>query len=317
MDGETRTYLAGTPSGALERQTATIELGALEVLIRITHSGVCGTDAHDRTASCGLGHEGVGVIHRMECISGYRQYCHKSVGQKYGAEDHGTFCDYAIRHQDFVNPIPDGLPSKYAAPLVCAGITVYEALQAAEVKSSDRVGVVGLGGLGHIALLYAKAMGCDVSVFSASEKKWEDALALGANEFHVLNTTGKASEPLDVYSKVNVLLLCGGAITDYGILLPLLARRARVVPVIIQTKDITVPYMPFILPGMKIIFSLGATRENEQNALKFADRHKIRPWIQEYPMTVDGLNSAFAGLDDGSMRYRAVLSKELGNEFSV
>ena len=64
-------------------------------------------------------------------------------------------------------------------------------------------------------------------------------------------------------------------------------------------------------------FSLGATRENEQDALRFAARHNIRPWIQEYPMTVAGLNDAFAGLDDGSMRYRAVLSKELGNEFSV
>jgi alcohol dehydrogenase (NADP+) len=65
MDGETRTYLAGTPSGELERRTAPIALGALEVLVRITHSGVCGTDAHDRTASCGLGHEGVGVILRI------------------------------------------------------------------------------------------------------------------------------------------------------------------------------------------------------------------------------------------------------------
>lgn len=65
MSAETRTYLAGTPSGALERRTTPIDLGALEVLVRITHSGVCGTDAHDRTASCGLGHEGVGVIHRI------------------------------------------------------------------------------------------------------------------------------------------------------------------------------------------------------------------------------------------------------------
>ncbi|KJR82034.1 NADP-dependent alcohol dehydrogenase [Sporothrix schenckii 1099-18] len=374
MDGETRTYLAGSPSGALQRRTALIALGALEVLVRITHSGVCGTDVHDRTASCGLGHEGVGVVHRVgsevtavqvgqrvgltfqthacgscpECIAGYRQYCHKSVGQKYGAEEHGTFCDYAVRHQDFVNPIPDGLPSNFAAPLVCAGITVYEALRAADVTASDRVGVVGLGGLGHFAVLYAKAMGCAVSVFSASDTKRADALAMGASAFHVLNTTttaGAAGTPpplaLDVSSKVDVLLLCGGAVTDFGVyvapffarsplqpvlvrrtmltnsLLPLLARRARVVPVVIQTKDITVPYMPFILPGMKIIFSLGATRQNEQDALKFAARHNIRPWIQEYPMSEEGLTEAFVRLADGTMRYRAVLSKELGNAFSA
>lgn len=64
-------------------------------------------------------------------------------------------------------------------------------------------------------------------------------------------------------------------------------------------------------------FSLGATRENEQEALRFAARHNIQPWVQEFPMTAAGLTDAFAGLDDGTMRYRAVLSKELGNEFSV
>lgn len=65
MDGTQRSYLAGSATGALERRTAPIALGALEVLVRITHSGVCGTDAHDRTASCGLGHEGVGIVERI------------------------------------------------------------------------------------------------------------------------------------------------------------------------------------------------------------------------------------------------------------
>ncbi|CAK7226015.1 putative secondary metabolism biosynthetic enzyme [Sporothrix curviconia] len=338
MDGEKRNYLAGTPSGALERRSATIALGPLEVLVRITHSGVCGTDAHDRTANCGLGHEGVGLVERIgsavtaveagarqvlttaqscghcaECIAGYRHYCHRSVGQKYGAEEHGTFCDYAVRHQDYVNPIPDTLESKHAAPLVCAGITVYEALLAANTQSRDRVGVFGLGGLGHLAVMYARAMGCAVSVFSGSADKKEDASQLGADEFHVVNKTSKPP----AVNNVNVLLLCGGDITDIGLFLPLLARRARIVPVVIQTKPLTIPYMEFILPGHRLISSLGATRENEQEALRFAARHSLQPWIQEYPFTEAGLTSAFAALDDGAIRYRAVLSKELGNAFSV
>ncbi|CAK7203202.1 hypothetical protein SEUCBS139899_005933 [Sporothrix eucalyptigena] len=339
MDGTQRAYLAGTPSGALERRTATIALGALEVLVRITHSGVCGTDVHDRTASCGLGHEGVGIVERVgsevtavkvgdrvgcsfqshscghcdECITGYRHYCHRSVGQKYGAEEHGTFCDWAVRHEHYVNPIPDGLESKYAAPLVCAGITVYEALLVASTQSRDRVGVVGLGGLGHLAVLYARAMGCAVTVFSGSSSKEGDACKLGADEFYVLN---KTTAPPAV-NNINVLLLCGGDITDIGVFLPLLARRARVVPVVIQTKPLNIPYMEFILPGHRLIPSLGATRENEQEALRFAARHKLNPWIDEFPMTEAGLTDAFKALDSGSIRYRAVLSKELGNDFSV
>ncbi|CAK7214655.1 putative secondary metabolism biosynthetic enzyme [Sporothrix bragantina] len=339
MDGQKRNYLAGTPSGALERRSAIISLGPLEVLVRITHSGVCGTDAHDRTANCGLGHEGVGLVERIgsevtavhvgqrvgcsfqthscgccpECITGYRHYCHRSVGQKYGAEEHGTFCDYAVRHQDYVNPIPDALESKHAAPLVCAGITVYEALLAANTQSRDRVGVFGLGGLGHLAVMYAKAMGCAVSVFSGSAAKEEDAKKLGADEFHVVNKMKKAP----AVHNVNVLILCGGDITDIGLFIPLLARRGRIVPVVIQTKPLKIPYMEFILPGHQLISSLGATRENEQEALRFAARHNLQPWTQEFPMTEAGLTSAFAALDDGSIRYRAVLSKELGNEFSV
>ena len=134
------------------------------------------------------------------------------MGQKYGAEEHGTFCDYAVRHQDYVNPIPDALESRHAAPLVCAGITVYEALQAAATQPRDRVGVVGLGGLGHLAVMYARAMGCAVTVFSGSAGKADDAKKLGADEFYLHNKTTAAP----AVKNVDVLLLCGGDVTDIG-----------------------------------------------------------------------------------------------------
>ena len=266
------TYLAGGADGKIAVKTSLRAIGGVEVLIKVTHSGLCGTDVHDRTAGCGLGHEGVGIIenvgnevtsaklgHRVgwgwqfavrglqietqsktssdnqqscglcrECLSGYRQYCPESCGQKYGELEQGAFGDYVVKHQDFVYPIPDEIESKYAGPLNCAGvslrsvfhlaerltfqITVYEALHAADTKPSDRVGIVGFGGLGHIAVMYAHAMGCAVTVFSSSDDKRADAMVLGATEFCLLS--GSESSP-KLTSDINVLLLCGNGLPNF------------------------------------------------------------------------------------------------------
>lgn len=142
----------------------------------------------------------------------------------------GGFGDYVVKHHAFVYPIPDELESKYAGPLNCAGVsllvlstpcclidslkvTVYEALISVGTKATDRVGIVGLGALGHLAVMYARAMGCEVTVFSGSENKKADAIALGATEFCVF--PAKDGKP-DIKAAVNILLLCGGEISDYG-----------------------------------------------------------------------------------------------------
>jgi alcohol dehydrogenase (NADP+) len=169
--------------------------------------------------------------HCRECISGYRQYCPSSLGQKYGERNQGAFGDFVVKGQDFVYPVPGIIDSRFAGPLMCAGvsfftsthtnfklvfvnlvieqITVYEALDIAGAKSSDRIGIVGFGGLGHLAVQYAKAMGCEVVVFSRSEGKRGDALSCGAGEFYVL---GNGNE---MDGGVNVLLLCGDGLPDF------------------------------------------------------------------------------------------------------
>ncbi|KAH6681749.1 NADP-dependent alcohol dehydrogenase [Halenospora varia] len=308
-------YLAGSANGDIVNKISDRDVGGLEVLVRVTHSGVCGTDVHDRTDGCGLGHEGVGIIeligtsvtavkighrscgHCSECISGYRQYCPESRGQKYGEREQGAFGDFVIKHQDF-----------HAGPLQCAGITVYEALDVADAKPSDRVGIVGLGGLGHLAIQYAKAWGCDPVVFSRSAHKKDDAMRLGAKEFHLIPSS--SGEKFDPMLGVNVLLLCGNGLPDFGLFMPALARRATIVPLIIQGKPLVIPYMPFMLPGHRIIGSTEASRRNHIDALTFAVRHNIRPWIKEFPMTLAGLTSALNSLESGEIQYRAVLSRE-------
>lgn len=127
----------------------------------------------------------------------------------------------------------------------------------AGTKSSDRVGIVGLGGLGHLAVQYARAWGCDPIVFSQNPNKKEDALKLGAKEFYVIPSSKEAK--LDIVAGVNVLLLCGGALPDFNMyvllsdlyrllntddifrFMPALARRATIVPVIIQGDPLVIP----------------------------------------------------------------------------
>ncbi|RDW75748.1 NADP-dependent alcohol dehydrogenase [Coleophoma crateriformis] len=312
------TFLSGTSqSGVIQLRTSERDIGGLEVLVRVTHCGVCATDAHDRVDGCGLGHEGVGVVAQVggsaclkcrECVSGYRQYCPKSLGQRFGEREQGAFGDFVIKHQDFLNLIPEGIESKYAAPLQCAGATVFEALHAADTKSTDRVGIVGLGGLGHMAVQYAKAMGCEVVVFSSNGLKQEDAMALGAKEFVVVPSQG----PIQGVEGVNVLLCCG-EMPNFEQYFSALARRATIVPLLIQVeKPLQLPYMPFILPGHRIMASTEACKKNHADVLTFAAKHGIKPWIEEFPMSKQGLSDALDKLEKGEIRYRAVLSTELG-----
>ncbi|KAH8881460.1 NADP-dependent alcohol dehydrogenase [Thozetella sp. PMI_491] len=327
MASKTLNYLAGGPDGQIRVKTSVRAIGRLEAVVRITHCGVCGTDSHDRTHGCGLGHEGVGFVEEIgpdvtafqvgqrccgdcrECSAGYRQYCPNALGQKYGELEQGAFGDYVVRHQDFLYPIPDRMESKHAAPLLCAGGAVFGALCESGTQSTDRVGVVGLGGLGHLAVMYARAMGCEVVTFSTREEKRADAIALGATEFRLLQPDGQAGNATP--ANLNVILLCGGQITNLDLIMPLLAPRAKILPLVIQGEPIVIPYLSFLIPGHRIIANTSATREKQVAALTFADRHNIKPWVEEYPMSADGLAEALTVLASGRSRYRGVLSSEL------
>lgn len=207
---------------------------------------------------------------------------------------------------------------------MCAGASVWEALDAAGTKPSDRVGVVGVGGLGHMAILLARAMGCGVTALFASKRpsaqKVKDAFALGADEARCIadridevyttpDNQGEAGEGdvLDRERKINVLLICSNQLADWFDILPLLDRMARVVLMSIQTEPLNIPYMPFILPGHRIISSTEASKRNHIEMLNFAARNNIKPWVEKFPMTEQGLADAFDKLENGQMRYRGVL----------
>jgi alcohol dehydrogenase (NADP+) len=100
-----------------------------------------------------------------------------------GSKSYGGYADYARHPGHFVIPIPDGLPSEVAAPMLCGGITVYHPLKVQGAGPGKKVGIIGIGGLGHFGLLFAKAMGAEVVAISTSERKKEDALKMGASKF--------------------------------------------------------------------------------------------------------------------------------------
>ncbi|KAJ5751297.1 hypothetical protein N7533_008325 [Penicillium manginii] len=156
----------------------------------------------------------------------YYLYC-TCTAKIYGFDctDSGSFATGAIRSEAFVFPIPEKLPSDAAAPLMCGGITVCAALTLhGVVKPNDTVGIIGIGGLGHLAIQFAKAMGCEVVVFSTTESKREQAIQLGASHFVV--TKGKFE--LSVPRKINHLLITASQQPDWKQFMPIMAKGGSI-----------------------------------------------------------------------------------------
>lgn len=247
-------------------------------------------------------------------------------GFAFSDEDQGAFSSHRIINSAFAYPIPESIKSVHAGPLMCAGASTYEALDAAGTKPGDRVGVVGVGGLGHMGIIFAKAMGCGVTAITREPSKAPSLFELGVDEvrttdnLHVSYAQGSTthdceSSPLQPTDSpqpmsIDVLLITSNAIPDLSAYFGLLARRATIVLMTIQQDPVSIPYMPFVLPGHRLIASTEASHQNHFEMLEFAARHKIEPVVEEFPMTLEGVAAAFGRLEAGEMRYRGVLVRE-------
>lgn len=211
-------------------------LGPKELLIKITHTGLCGTDIHAIGFNSVLGHEGVGIVeaigsevtqfkigdragggflrnscgHCKYCLNGQEMWCYERdiYMESDKSRENGTFANYYVGTETYVHRIPDSILSEHAAPLQCAGATVYSAL-AESVKPGQRVGVVGIGGLGHLAIQFAAKMGAEVAVFSSTAAKEEEARQFGATEFCL------TQEPSTITKPVDVLIIAGSAYPEW------------------------------------------------------------------------------------------------------
>jgi D-arabinose 1-dehydrogenase-like Zn-dependent alcohol dehydrogenase len=216
--------------------------------------------------------------------------------------DQGSFGHYAVWKSSFLFQIPSNISRDLAAPLMCGGATVFSALHSFGAGPTHRVGVIGIGGLGHLAIQFAAKMGCEVIVFSSTESKRAEAIALGATEF----VATKGAKSLDV-QPIDHLLVTSSFQPDWNLYLPVMAPGGTVYPLTVSHGDFTIPYMPILAGELKIQGSLVAARQVQREMLYFAARHEIVPTIESFPMTVEGITEAMEKLKSGDMRYRGVV----------
>jgi alcohol dehydrogenase (NADP+) len=317
------------------------EPGSHDVLIDILYCGVCHSDIHQVRDEWGgstfpmvPGHEIVGQIVKVggevkkwkpgqivgvgcfvdscrrceACRAGEEQYCHEGMTLTYnGHERDGktpTYGGYSTRitvDENYVLNMPEGIPLERAAPLLCAGITTYSPLKHFGLKAGDKLGVVGLGGLGHMAVKLGHAMGAHVTVLSHSPGKREDAQKLGADDFLV---TKNEQVFKDHAGRFDFILDTVSATHDYNAYLNLLRRDATMV--LVGLPDPTpLSAAPLILKRRQLAGSLiGGIRET-QEMLDFCAKHGVAADVEVIP--IQKINEAYERMLKNDVRYRFVI----------
>ncbi|KAJ7071994.1 putative NADP-dependent alcohol dehydrogenase C 2 [Mycena amicta] len=324
------TVFKGSPSGHIvETKTRLDAPSGKQVLLRITHSGICGTDEHYKTTDMVLGHEGVGIVEAVgeavtrlkvgdvvgwgymhktcgeceSCLKGQDQYC--TYREWYGTHNfhQGSFGSHAIWDDTFLFKIPPALAPELAAPLMCSGSTTFGVIEAYNIRPTDRVGVIGVGGLGHLAIQFLAKMGSEVVVFSSSDSKKEEATRLGAKEFHAT----KGVEKFENVKPLDHLIITTSFLTDWKPFVQIMKNEGSIYPITISGDDLVVPILPIVLAGIRIQGTVIASRAVTLRMLDFAARNGIAPIIETFPMTKAGVEEGMQKLRDGKMRYRGVL----------
>jgi uncharacterized zinc-type alcohol dehydrogenase-like protein len=313
-----------------------------EVLIDILYCGVCHSDVHQARDEWGgsifpmvPGHEIVGRIARVgddvrgfavgdavgvgcfvdscracpQCRAGEEQYCDQGMTATYnsrerdsGAPTHGGYSTRITVQQDYVLRIPASIPLDRAAPLLCAGITTYSPLRHYGVKAGDRVAVVGLGGLGHMAVKIASAMGAHVTVLSTSESKRADALALGAEAFAA---TRDPETFQALANRFDFIVDSVSAPHDYNAYLNLLKVDGSMIVLGVPESPTPVAAFPLIMRRRKLGGSLiGGIRET-QEMLDFCAAHGIAADIEL--IDIADINAAYERMIRGEVKYRFVV----------
>jgi alcohol/geraniol dehydrogenase (NADP+) len=310
------------------------ELGVGEVEIAITHCGICHSDIHLISNDWGIsqypfipGHEVIGSVAAVGsgvrslkagqrvglgwqsnscgecawCTQGLENLCASS--EATCVHRNGGYADRVRANMRFVIPIPEALASESAAPLLCAGITVYNPIRTHGVNPASRVGVVGVGGLGHIAIQFARAFGAEVTAFSTSPGKEEEARALGAHRF-VNTRESKAMK--EVAGTLDFILSTINADEDWGIYVQALRPTGTLCFVGVPPSPVSLQAFPLISGMRTVTGSPIGSPHRIKEMLDVAARHGVKAQTERFPMAK--ANEAIEKVKKNKVRYRAVLA---------
>jgi uncharacterized zinc-type alcohol dehydrogenase-like protein len=293
-----------------------------DVQIEILFCGICHSDLHQvrnewREAMptiypCVPGHEIVGRVTKVgsdrtcpECQAGLEQFCpnftltYNFPDKHLGGVTYGGYSESIVVDQRFVLCVPKNLNPAGAAPLLCAGITTYSPMRHWGVTKGKKVGVVGLGGLGHMAVKFAHALGAHVVVFSTSPKKKEDALRLGADEVVI---SRNADEMLKHAGSFDFILDAVSAEHDLNTYINLLRRDGNITMVGAPEKPLSIPVFSLIMGRRSLSGSpIGGIAET-QEMLDFCGKHNIISDVEVIP--IQKVNEAYERLLKSDVKYR-------------
>ncbi|HTV42165.1 MAG TPA: NAD(P)-dependent alcohol dehydrogenase [Candidatus Sulfotelmatobacter sp.] len=335
---EFKAYAASRPKGPLEPFNFNPgPLGPDDVEVKVTHCGLCHSDLSMLDNEWGMttyplvpGHEAIGTVVALganakglkmgqragvgwwamsclscrQCLSGDHNLCPNGQGTMVGR--HGAFADRVRAQWPWVRPIPDGLDYAKAGPLLCGGVTVFNPFLIYKVSPTARVGVIGIGGLGHMAVQFANKWGCEVHAFTNSDDKEAEARKLGAHFVHNMKREGvfkSLAGALDlVISTINVPL-------DIPGLLGTLAPKGHIHVLGAVLKPLEVLAFGLILGQKSVSGSPAGSPTAIDRMLEFCARHSLAPVVEEFPMS--RINDAFERLRAGKAHYRIVLTNDI------
>jgi len=274
-----------------------------EVVGRIVALGDHVPDSWKVGDRVGLGWFSESCMHCDQCLAGDHNLC--ATAEQTIVGRHGGFADKVRCHWAWATPLPAALDAAKAGPLFCGGITVFNPIVQCGVKPTDRVGVIGLGGLGHLALQFLDKWGCEVTAFSSNPEKSAELRRLGADE--IVNSRdaaalGKVAGKFDfILSTVNVPL-------DWDSYIGALAPKGRLNFVGAVLAPIPVAAFSLIMAQRAISGSPLGSPATTRDMIEFCARHEIAPVTELYPMSQ--ANDALQHLRDGKARYRIVLQAD-------
>ncbi len=329
-------WVATAPGQKPARQQLDLgPLGAEDVEVEVEHCGLCHSDLSVLNNDWGfsqypavLGHEVVGRVSAVgsaakglevgqrvgigwtagscmfcrQCKSGNQHLCPQSQPTIVGHR--GGFASHVRSHWAWAIPLPGQINFAEAGPLLCGGITVFNPL-AMYAKPTSRIGVVGIGGLGHMGVKFAAAYGCEVTAFTSSESKFAEARGFGAD--HVVSSRDSATIK-NLASTFDLLIVTVNVTLDWEAMIAALAPNGRMHVVGAVLEPIPVAAFPMIAGQKSVSGSPTGSPVAIETMLDFAARHNITPQTEHMPMS--RINEAFERLEAGKARYRIVLDAD-------